>query len=106
MNNSSPLIRIVNVNGIHPIHKAVAVARLNNTVNTVCPAVILANNRTESEIGRASWLMISIVIIIGIKSLGIPGGTSIPKKCNPCLAKPMTRVRIKIPPANAPVTAS
>ena len=81
-------------------------AKPKSTVNTVCPAVILANSLTDKEIGFANILIISIGTISGIKTLGTPGGTRILKKWPPCLANPMTKVMRKIPTAKTPVTTS
>jgi hypothetical protein len=39
-----------------------------------CPAVIFATNRTESVIGRIIKLTISIIIIKGINTAGVPCG--------------------------------
>ena len=90
---------IVNPNGNQPSHNGPVMANPNKTARTVCPAVILANKRTAREIGLASILIISIGTINGTIILGTPGGTRIPKKCTPCLLKPIIRVRIKIPMA-------
>lgn len=46
-----------------------------NNVKIKCPAIILADNRTESVIGRIIFLIVSIHTINGIKILGVPFGT-------------------------------
>ena len=103
---SNPLMIIVNPKGIQLTHSGDVIASPNNTARIVCPAVILANKRTASEIGRASILTISMGTINGIIILGTPGGTRMPKKPKPCLLNPITRVMIKMPQANAPVTTT
>ena len=69
-------------------------------------SLVRDQDRTESDIGRASMLMISIGIMTGIMILGTPGGTRILRNLNPCFAKPTNRVKTKIQPAKVPVTTS
>ena len=77
---SSPLMMTVNPNGAQLIQPGAVIAKPNNTARTVCPAVMFAKSRTESDIGRAIILMISIGTMTGIIILGTPGGTRMDRK--------------------------
>jgi hypothetical protein len=44
-------------------------------VNSRCPAIILAVNRTANVPGRITFLIVSIHTIKGIKIVGVPWGT-------------------------------
>ena len=48
------IIAIVNAKGNHPINNPPLIARPNKTPRITWPAVIFANSRTASEMGRAN----------------------------------------------------
>jgi len=41
----------------------------------MCPAVMLAHNRTDSVIGRINCLIVSIIVINWERAIGVEGGT-------------------------------
>lgn len=49
--------------------------RFLRRVNKRCPAIMLAASRTERVMGRMILLVISIMIIKGIRGVGVPNGT-------------------------------
>ena len=55
------------------------------TLSMIWPAIIFANKRTDSVIGRDKNDIISIGKISGISQAGTPGGKNKLKKCKPCL---------------------
>lgn len=73
--------RIVNKNRIVEVNKATVgmmVKRTNAAVAISCirrwPAVRLAVSRTPKANGRINRLIVSIIIRIGIKGVGVPSG--------------------------------
>lgn len=40
-----------------------------------CPAIILADSRTASDLGRITFLILSIITMNGISIIGVPIGT-------------------------------
>lgn len=49
--------------------------RFLKRVNSKCPAIILAVNRTVKVIGRMMFLIVSIQIMKGINKIGVLWGT-------------------------------
>ena len=98
---------MVNENGSQPINNPPLMVRPNSTPKITCPAVILANSLTAKEIGRANWLIISIITINGIIKGGFPEGTSIALiNFGPWILSPKTMLSVYTKTAKTPVTTS
>ena len=90
-----------------PIPKVAAPRLMTKPAKTfimVCPAIILANNRMDSETGRDKYEMISITIMNGTKTLGAPWGTKELKKCRPWVKMPSKVTPMNTASAMAKVT--
>ena len=103
MRISNPVSATTKANGSTP-KKPRAATKPAITFSRVCPASILANNRTDRLIGRERYEITSIGISKGYMGSGVPGGTKKLKKCIPCFAKPNTVTPMKMTNANAKVT--
>ena len=61
--------------------------KVDNIFNRVCPAVILANNRTPKDTALAQYDTNSIQTNAGTKANGVPSGTKNEKNVNLCKDK-------------------
>ncbi len=63
-----------------PIAATIPTLKPAKTFNIMCPAIIFANKRTDSVIGRVRNDITSIGIIKGVSHNGTPGGKNKVKK--------------------------
>ena len=70
----------------------------------MCPAIILANKRTERLIGLLKYEIISITTINGSKIIGTQLGTKSFRYPRPCLINPITVTPINMNDAKTNVT--
>lgn len=71
---------------------SVVIVAVETRVISMCPAVRLAVNRTASATGRISTLIVSIIIRIGIRKLGVPAGSMWASACDGWLRSPIKTV--------------
>jgi len=74
------------------------------TFNRICPAIMFANNRTESEMTVIPNPNTSKGTMNGIIPLGVPAGRNLPNSFLPCLRNPMISFPLQITVALALVT--
>lgn len=88
----------VNIDNIPPLPN-IWDKNVDNILIKVCPAVILANNRTPKETALAQYETNSIQTNKGTNANGVPSGTKNEKKANLCkdiakIVTPMKRVKL------------
>ena len=101
---SKPVKATEKLKGSQPPIKPRLITNPPKTFNIVCPAIILAKSLTDRLMGLLRYEIISIILIIGSKTIGTPLGTKIFKYLNPCITNPSIVTPININKANVKVT--